>query len=320
MAVRISGTIQQRKVAKVTQMYPTHDASTGRGGYREIETDASLADIPDAFLDDGMLVYVRNKDSDYRYDSSNNIWNPVHILTDSEYTTVINASQLYMSSIEDSQRKVLPTISLSGGGIYETGSSVSPSLTWSFGNVSNFYNGSKTDGLIALKLVCSDKSADIDVSANSSWTSSTLLTDTTTYTLSMTCKNVYGYTVTTNAATVKYDFRYEYFLYTSDTEYTSANVSGVSSNRGITAFENQTVTKSALSIGDGKAYLYIMIPEGDTCSVLSSIGNIELFESGFTLIGTVVHSLSNTTTKNYSVYKCISTSTDAVWSFTVSKN
>jgi hypothetical protein len=48
---------------------PTHNADYGLGGYRTVADSGARDDIPDAYLQDGMLVYLESNELVYQYDA-----------------------------------------------------------------------------------------------------------------------------------------------------------------------------------------------------------------------------------------------------------
>lgn len=69
----IKGTNITAPIAPFTtdDIYPTHYAEYGKGGYRTLETKNDLDSIAEARLEIGMLVYVKDEDKIYKLESDN---------------------------------------------------------------------------------------------------------------------------------------------------------------------------------------------------------------------------------------------------------
>lgn len=69
----IKGTNITAPIAPFTtdDIYPTHYAEYGKGGYRTLETKSDLDNIPEARLEIGMLVYVKEDSKIYQLQSDN---------------------------------------------------------------------------------------------------------------------------------------------------------------------------------------------------------------------------------------------------------
>ncbi len=53
--------------------YPTHLEEYGQGGYRSVNTLEDLIAIPDERKKEGMVVYVKSEDKEYRLVNDNNV-------------------------------------------------------------------------------------------------------------------------------------------------------------------------------------------------------------------------------------------------------
>lgn len=53
--------------------YPTHLEEYGQGGYRSVDTLEDLIAIPDQRKKEGMVVYVKSEDKEYRLINNDNV-------------------------------------------------------------------------------------------------------------------------------------------------------------------------------------------------------------------------------------------------------
>ena len=75
--VKISGINIAAPVVPFTtdDVYPTHDSTYGKGGWRSVDTVSELNAIPEPRKKNGMAVYVNENDTTYIL--KNNVWQPL---------------------------------------------------------------------------------------------------------------------------------------------------------------------------------------------------------------------------------------------------